>query len=207
MRSPHLSLSLWCEAEVGTWHTRGCHTLTFNPHHRIPIALPSCRDVRALLRATCAGLVRALPLGLIAPAPLHKPLVHDDLNPKCIFAPLYMFPPAFFVSKLWDLSCNPICVQMQQIWREIRGYSLALKITVMVLVNAASYASPFVVLVTNVHLTLRYTLSFPYLGVLIWLLICRWTSSYPGFGSDGLPFEGPRRALISTGRRGILPVI
>lgn len=78
-----------------------------------------------------------------------------------------MFPPAFFVSKLWDLSCNPICVQMQQIWREIRGYSLALKITVMVLVNAASYASPFVVLVMNVHLTLRYTLSFPYLGVLI----------------------------------------
>lgn len=157
--------------------TRVAGTLTFNPHHRIPIALSSCRDVRALLRATCAGLVCALPLGLIAPAPLHIPLVHDDFNPKCIFAPLYMFPlsrpPCFFVSKLWDLSCNPICVQMQQIWREIRGYSSALKITVIVLVNAALYASPFVVFVTNVHLTLRYMLLFPYLGVLIWLLICR----------------------------------
>lgn len=85
-----------------------------------------------------------------------------------------LLPTVLFVSKLWDLSCNPICVRrMQQIWREIRGYSSALKITVIVVVNAALYASPFVVLVTNVHLTLKCTLFFPYLGVLIWPLICR----------------------------------
>ncbi len=96
--------SLFHSPEVGTWHARGWHTLPFNPHLRIPIALSSCRDVRALLWATCAGPVCVLPLGLIAPAPLCKPLVHDDFNPKCIFEPSYAFPlsrPLHFSTHFW----------------------------------------------------------------------------------------------------------
>lgn len=116
----------WCEAEVGTWHTRGWHTLSFNPHHRIPIALSSCHDVRALLRATCAGLVCALPLGLIAPAPLHKPLVHDDFNLKCVFAPIYMFPLSCPPCFLW-VSCG-IWVVIPSVYAGCNKYGVKLEV-------------------------------------------------------------------------------
>lgn len=79
----------------------------------------------ALLQGTCVTVASALPLGLIAPTKLillphiRAHSIRDIFKHSCI-------PPTLFLRlcELWDLSCNPVCVRrMQQIWREIRGYS------------------------------------------------------------------------------------
>lgn len=97
-----------------------------------------------------------------------------------------LLPTTLFASKLWDLSCNPICVcRMQQIRREIRGYSSALKITVIVVANEELCAA---LVDVSVHPTLMCTRFFPYLGVLIWLPLNRklprvWLGRPPVWGS------------------------
>lgn len=80
----------------------------------------------ALLQGTCASAASALPPGLIDPTKLillprtRAHSIRDIFKHSCIPTPT----PFLCLCELWDLSCNPVCVRrMQQIWREIRGYS------------------------------------------------------------------------------------
>lgn len=80
----------------------------------------------ALLRGTCASAASALPPGLIAPTKLIL-LPQTRAHSIRRYLQTLMYPPStpfLRLCELWDLSCNPVCVRrMQQIWREIRGYS------------------------------------------------------------------------------------
>lgn len=94
------------------------------PYSHCPLIMPWCQS--STPSHMCRSRVCALPLGLIAPAPLHKPLVHDDFNLKCIFALLYMFPLSCPPCFLW-VSCG-IWVVIPSVYAGCNKYGVKLEV-------------------------------------------------------------------------------